>query len=204
MGIVIDHVYHALPLSQVLKLRTLLRAVGLGGVNVGSIDDFQGQEMKVIFISTVLSSVPGGDDGGGGEEEGIDGEEASAVFAGAGGGAAEQQQQKKKKKKKTQQQRRGAAGNLHGFLGDPKRFNVAVTRAKALTVVVGHPVVLLQDTYWGALLKCVHAAAAAAAAATATAAAAVAACGAVRRCASLCGAASCAPPHRAAPASRFA
>ena len=29
----------ALPLSQVLKLRTLLRAVGLGGVNVGSIDD---------------------------------------------------------------------------------------------------------------------------------------------------------------------
>ena len=31
-----------------------------------------------------------------------------------------------------------------GFWRNPKRFNVAVTRAKALLVVVGHPVVLME------------------------------------------------------------
>ena len=42
--------------KQVLTLRALLRSRGLGAINVGSIDDFQGQEMAVIFISTVLST----------------------------------------------------------------------------------------------------------------------------------------------------
>ena len=35
----------------------------------------------------------------------------------------------------------------------PKRFNVALTRAKALVVVVGHPNVLLQDPCWRRLLE---------------------------------------------------
>lgn len=29
-----------------------------------------------------------------------------------------------------------------GFLANPKRFNVALTRAKALTVIIGNPKVL--------------------------------------------------------------
>lgn len=40
-----------------------------------------------------------------------------------------------------------------GFLSNPKRFNVAVTRAKKLLVVVGNPRVLGRDAHWGELLR---------------------------------------------------
>ncbi len=40
-----------------------------------------------------------------------------------------------------------------GFWRNPKRFNVAVTRAKALLVVVGHPLVLVRDEHWRELLR---------------------------------------------------
>ena len=40
-----------------------------------------------------------------------------------------------------------------GLLKNPKRFNVAVTRAQALLIVVGNPRVLAGDRCWGALLR---------------------------------------------------
>ncbi|XP_004689698.1 PREDICTED: putative helicase MOV-10 isoform X2 [Condylura cristata] len=40
-----------------------------------------------------------------------------------------------------------------GFLKNPKRFNVAVTRAKALLVVVGNPLLLGHDPDWNEFLK---------------------------------------------------
>ncbi|NXC17302.1 M10L1 helicase, partial [Corythaeola cristata] len=40
-----------------------------------------------------------------------------------------------------------------GFLCDPRRFNVAVTRAKALQIVVGNPHVLVKDPCFCALLE---------------------------------------------------
>ncbi|KAG1666994.1 hypothetical protein FOA52_014306 [Chlamydomonas sp. UWO 241] len=43
--------------KQVAALRLMLREKGLGVVRVGTVDDFQGQEARVVFISTVLSSV---------------------------------------------------------------------------------------------------------------------------------------------------
>ncbi|XP_071447194.1 putative helicase MOV-10 [Hetaerina americana] len=44
-----------------------------------------------------------------------------------------------------------------GFLREPKRFNVAVTRAKSLLVVVGNPHVLQADPCWGQLLvECIQ------------------------------------------------
>lgn len=39
-----------------------------------------------------------------------------------------------------------------GFLGDPKKFNVALTRAQALAVVVGNPNLLVGEEYWKDLL----------------------------------------------------
>lgn len=40
-----------------------------------------------------------------------------------------------------------------GFLRNPKRFNVAITRAKALLIVVGCPEILSLDEHWGELLR---------------------------------------------------
>lgn len=40
-----------------------------------------------------------------------------------------------------------------GFLSNPKRFNVAITRAQALLIIVGNPHVLMQDTHWKSLIN---------------------------------------------------
>ena len=40
-----------------------------------------------------------------------------------------------------------------GFVSNPKRFNVAVTRAKALLIVIGHPQLLATDPNWRELMK---------------------------------------------------
>lgn len=81
-----------------------MRAKGLGGIRVGTVDDLQGQEERIIFISTVLSKP----------------ETLPPMVP-------------------------GKEADLHlGFWRNPRRFNVAVTRAKALLVVLGHPVVLIE------------------------------------------------------------
>ncbi|XP_041349506.1 putative helicase MOV-10 [Gigantopelta aegis] len=40
-----------------------------------------------------------------------------------------------------------------GFLNNPKRFNVTMTRAKALLIVIGNPLTLQMDSYWGSLIQ---------------------------------------------------
>ena len=87
--------------KQVIKLRTLLRQKQLSAINVGTVDDFQGQEQRILFISTVLT--------------------------------------------------RNVAD--HHLVFNAKRFNVAVTRARALLVVVGHPLAMLDDPSWSELLR---------------------------------------------------
>ncbi|KAK2901476.1 hypothetical protein Q8A67_009591 [Cirrhinus molitorella] len=43
--------------------------------------------------------------------------------------------------------------SLLGFLSNPKRFNVAITRAKALLIVIGNPHVLIKDPCFSALVQ---------------------------------------------------
>ncbi|RXW12422.1 hypothetical protein EST38_g13432 [Candolleomyces aberdarensis] len=43
-----------------------------------------------------------------------------------------------------------------GFVANPRRFNVAVTRAKALLIVIGNPHVLSLDPLWRSFLNYIH------------------------------------------------
>ena len=96
--------------AQVLKLREGLRKANLGLVGVGQVEDYQGQEAKIVIVSCVLTSeVP----------------------------------------------KFNATGNeAFGFMRDPKRFNVALSRAESLAIVVGS-VSFLESSgyYWAALIE---------------------------------------------------
>ena len=117
--------------AQVLLIRNLLRDVNDGklnyfGVNVGQVEDLQGQEARIVIVSSVLSKWEG-------REEGEEGEE------GEGRGAA---------------LRRGE--RPLGFLGNPSKFNVAISRAKSLLIVVGKMDFLYDEqhgSYWRLLIE---------------------------------------------------
>jgi hypothetical protein len=94
--------------KQMQKISKLLKGQDLGGVKVGSTELFQGQERRVIIISTVRSNK---------DFIGFD------------------------------------AKHSLGFLDNPKRFNVALTRACSLLIIVGNPSVLAPDPHWGKLLR---------------------------------------------------
>lgn len=94
--------------KQVQKIRTLLNKANIADVKVGSVEEFQGQERRVIIISTVRSS-----------QEFL---QLDAQFK-------------------------------LGFLKNPKRFNVAITRAQALLIVVGNPHVLCKDRHWNSFIQ---------------------------------------------------
>ena len=56
----------------------------------------------------------------------------------------------------SQNAQRGAQGlaqhDAASFLANPRRFNVAVTRAQALNIAVGHPVALSCYSHWAQLM----------------------------------------------------
>lgn len=129
---------------QVQKIRLLLRERGLGAVRVGTVDDYQGQEERIIFISTTLTRP----------------ESLPPVLPDL---SPTPQQEYQAVDSSTQQ---GATSRYSagwssgtpglsdvGFWRNPKRFNVAITRAKALLVVVGSPRVLVADANWRQLLQ---------------------------------------------------
>uniref|UniRef100_A0A672ZG45 RNA helicase n=1 Tax=Sphaeramia orbicularis TaxID=375764 RepID=A0A672ZG45_9TELE len=96
--------------KQVEKIQKALKSVAtfsrwsdIKELKVGSVEEFQGQERKIIMVSTVRSS--------------INYIKMDKDF------------------------------NI-GFLSNEKRFNVAMTRARSLLIVVGNPVILKKDPTW--------------------------------------------------------
>uniref|UniRef100_A0A3P9KYN0 RNA helicase n=1 Tax=Oryzias latipes TaxID=8090 RepID=A0A3P9KYN0_ORYLA len=83
--------------------RELSQKLDLTHLKVGSVEEFQGQEKKIIMISTVRST-------------------SSYV-------------------------KMDQDFNT-GFLSNDKRFNVAITRAKSLLIVVGNPLILRSHPVW--------------------------------------------------------
>ncbi|KAG8929262.1 hypothetical protein FRC01_004609 [Tulasnella sp. 417] len=96
--------------AQGKKLRKRLQPQ-YENIDVGSVEKFQGQERKVILITTVRS-------------------QRSNV--------------------------QHDLKHLLGFLVSPRRMNVALTRAKALLVVVGNPRILGLDPLWRKFLNYVY------------------------------------------------
>lgn len=80
--------------QQVQKIRKALESLDLPDIKVGSVEQFQGQERKVIVVSTVRSTI-----------------------------------------------KHNEFDKVHylGFLSNPRRFNVAITRARSLLILVGNP-----------------------------------------------------------------
>ena len=87
--------------------------VKYGNMCVGSVEEFQGAERRILILSTVRSSP-----------------DSLLELEAASDG------------------KKPRLGNGIGFLANPKRFNTAITRAKALLIVIGNPYVLQKDRYW--------------------------------------------------------
>lgn len=127
---------------QVVALRGALRAAGLGGVGVGTVLNYQGQEKRVVVLSTVLSGTYGRELA---RKAALAARAAAAPFPAPPAADASPPPPPVA----PAPLRPPAAGLLH----DPQTFNVAVTRAQSLLLAVGDPAVWSADPAWRTLLQ---------------------------------------------------
>ncbi|KAG8779439.1 hypothetical protein FRC12_024270 [Ceratobasidium sp. 428] len=97
--------------QQVKRIRKILLPAHGDGIKVGSVEEFQGQERKIIIVSTVRSS---------------------------------------------ENQIETDLRHTLGFVANDRRFNVTVTRAQALLIIVGDASVLGLDPLWRSFLTYIH------------------------------------------------
>ncbi|XP_059186180.1 putative helicase mov-10-B.2 [Centropristis striata] len=104
IGIIAPYRKQVEKIQKALKSVSAVKQLGdLKELKVGSVEEFQGQERKIIMVSTVRSSI--------------------------------------------NYLKMDKDFNI-GFLSNEKRFNVALTRARSLLIVVGNPVILNKDQTW--------------------------------------------------------
>nr|CAD7570034.1 unnamed protein product [Timema californicum] len=104
IGIITPYQRQVQELNSVMSSLSELEALP----KIGSVEEFQGQERRVIILSTVRSMV---------NYVKLD------------------------------------VRHALGFIASPKRLNVALTRAKALLIILGNPHVLGTDPYWRYVLS---------------------------------------------------
>ncbi|KAG9079103.1 hypothetical protein FS749_008829 [Ceratobasidium sp. UAMH 11750] len=97
--------------AQVRKIRKLLEAINIRDIDVGSVENFQGQERQVIILSTVRSN------------------QDFLSFD---------------------------LKHTLGFVANKRRLNVAITRAQALLIIIGDPMVLGLDPLWRRFLYFIY------------------------------------------------
>ena len=133
--------------QQVLRIRKALRSVGLSGINVGSVEDYQGQEYKIILISTVLTIHPkaihrhtqNSNNNNNNNNNGTNTNNSSNTNNNSSSGSGCNKSYKSDK------------SDFHsawGLLNDPRKFNVAISRAMAMCIVIGSSKVLMLDSLW--------------------------------------------------------
>jgi putative helicase MOV10L1 len=119
----------------------------------------QGQEERIIFISTTLSrpeSLPPPSATAAAAAAALPPTMAAATAATAAAGGAASASAPAHDAAAAAAAAAAAGAVLDAPVGvwrNPKRFNVAITRAKALLVVVGSPQVLATDECWAQLLR---------------------------------------------------
>lgn len=93
---------------QMREIKSVLTEAEFDLPKVGTVEEFQGQEFKIIILSTVRSN-----------------------------------------------KNMLACDRLYnlGFVTQPKRLNVALTRAQILTIVVGNPNLLIHDSCWRYIIQ---------------------------------------------------
>ncbi|XP_008556332.1 probable RNA helicase armi [Microplitis demolitor] len=93
--------------KQVAQIRSLLWELDMQLPKVGSVEEFQGQERKIIILSTVRSC-----------NNFVSNDARHAL----------------------------------GFVASPRRLNVAITRPRALLIIIGNPFLLAKDPCWRSVL----------------------------------------------------
>ena len=116
---------HLSRVGQVQKLRQAAFARGWEGMKVGTTEVFQGQERRVIVVSTVSLCT------------------GTCYFLVKFHVA---------QVRTLKNERNDDVKFQLGFLTNPKRLNVAISRAQELLVIVGDAVLLSRDQHWRMLL----------------------------------------------------
>jgi len=140
---------------QVQKIRGLLRSEGFGSVRVGTAEDYQGQQERILIISTTLSDPS--------QAATLHELDASTEPANAGSNlstaslvrhkVAETLQACIQARVQKDEVQNGGPGPLEqrqtaNLVGNVRRFTVALSRAQCLLIVVGCPEVLETTPHW--------------------------------------------------------
>jgi len=147
---------------QVQKIRGLLRREGFGSVRVGTVEDYQGQQERILIISTTLSDpsqaatlqeLTANDSFNEGQEAQSSTAHPATDSSKERGDVAQALQACIRARVQRDEAENGGAFPVErrqtsNLVGNVRRFTVALSRAQCLLFVVGCPEVLETSPHW--------------------------------------------------------